>query len=282
MRITQSLLGNADKCLLSLQYGLDKPEWFKRIAGSERLVGTGFHAGLELLYLARLEENFDPTVDQMIAAAVQAFDEGTRIDAYDNAPVDEVNWSERVPDYETAHHNMSAMLTEYVEGGHAWPIDWTVIGVEVSETVTIGEHSFKLGADLALRDPNGWIVLVDHKTANKAWDQGKHKPRKNNQGSLYTELAKYVWPDEPGYRFVFDIMQPPNASGICKFDRRICDPAPEHGQAILKKATDLAFLYDTVHVKAGMDLPANPASTLCNPKWCDYFAGCPHGAALDN
>lgn len=282
MRITQSMLGNADKCLLSFQYGLDKPEWFKRIAGSERLVGTGFHAGLELLFRARLEGRSDPMLGSMIDAAFGAFESGCLVDAYDNSPVDEVLWSERVPDHDTAHIFMSSMLAEYVEGGHTWPVDWDVIGVEVSETVVIGAHTFKLGADLVLRDPNGWIVLVDFKTANKAWDQNKHKARKNNQGALYTELAKYVWPGEPGYRFVFDIIQPPNASGICKFDRRICDPSPEHGQAILKKATDLAFLYETVHVKAGMDLPANPASTLCNPKWCDYWGGCPHGAALDN
>lgn len=281
-RITQSMLGNADKCLLSLQYNLDPPPWVERTGGAERAVGTGYHAGLEMLYGNREQCYPDPTLSQMVNTAVEVFDISTETDLYDDTPITVFKWSEKIPDRETAHTVITSMLTSYMEGGHAWPADWTVLAVEANHTVTIDGHDYKLGADLVLQDPNGWIVLVDHKTAGKAWDQHKHLPRKNNQGSLYTELAKHVWPEAPGHRFVFDVMCLPNKSGECKFERRICDPQPEHGKVILKKATDLVFLYETVHVKAGMDLPANPASTLCNPKWCDFFTGCPHGAALDN
>jgi hypothetical protein len=165
-----------------------------------------------------------------------------------------------------------------------WPAEWAVLGVEVDQLVALPDlapHTAKLGADLVLVDPNGWVVLVDHKTAGKAWAEGKHHPRKNDQASLYTHLARQVWPDAPGHRFVFDIITLPGAKSGPKFERRISDPQPAHEAAVVKKAKDFASLYEIVHVQHGLDLPANPASTLCNPKWCDFFDGCPHGASLD-
>ncbi len=49
MRLTQSVLSTAGDCQLRAQYTLEPPPWVKRTAGSTRAVGTGFHAGNELL-----------------------------------------------------------------------------------------------------------------------------------------------------------------------------------------------------------------------------------------
>lgn len=284
-RVTQSMLGAADKCLRSLQYQLERPAWVKRVAGAERAVGTGYHAGLELYYRERIgAPGLLPDLEAMITEGVRVFDVSTEIDLYDNTPVEVFKWSDRVPDAAKAHDLIAQMLTFYVAEGWVYPPDWTVLDVEADYTVRFpapyDHHEGKLGADLILIDPAGWIVQVDHKTAGKAWDVSKHKPRKNNQASLYTELARIVWPEAPGFRFVFDVICYPNTKGEIKFERRISDPDSEHGHAVIKKAADLVDLWKAAS-ELGIDLPANPASTLCNPKWCDFFEGCPHGAALD-
>lgn len=296
MRVSQSTLGAVDKCLLSAQYTMDPPEWHKRAGGSERAVGTGYHAGAELLYQARLDGKDDPSLGEMVDKGIEIFDLSQTLDLYDNKPIENFIWTDRVPDDDTAHGLIRQLLTEYMEGKQAdgspipWPKDWTVVAVEFAKyypTSTLFtpngdlEIETKLGADLIVLDPNGWLWLIDHKTSWKAWDRGKHEPRKQNQAPMYVANARKAFPDVKGYRFVFDIMQYPNTKRGPLFERRVSDPKLIHETAIVKKAEDFAFLYDTVHVKAGMDLPANPASSLCNPKWCDFFQGCPYGAALE-
>lgn len=281
MRITQSVLGSVDKCLLSAQYTIDRPVWFKHTAGASRAVGTGYHSGLEHIYVCRME-GLPWTLASAIENAELSFDMEMTVDSYDGTPVEVFKWSDEIPDRETASELMRAMLTEYVEGGHVWPENYRVLGVEIPFKVQAGEHELGAkGIDLVLEDPGGWIVLVDHKTARKAWNQGKEHPRKNNQAPFYVAGARHLFPGAPGYRMVFDVMIYPGKKTPARFERRISDPKPEHEAAVLKKAADFAFLFDTVHNKAGMDLPANPASTLCNPKWCDWFDGCPHGAVLE-
>jgi hypothetical protein len=290
VKITQSILGQADKCLLSAQYTLDRPVWVRRKASAAATLGTGFHAGLEHYYAERMRypdlQADDPQmVVDMIETAHLAFDAGTRIDAYNGQPVEHFMWDDKIPDLATAHSLLETMLTAYCEQGWWWPVEFQVVGVEFDRVLTIvhGDVEFeaKLGADLVLQDENGWIVLVDHKTAGRAWDESKHHPRRNNQASMYTALAETVWPDAAGHRFVFDIVTLPGKRKETAFERRISDPTPAHRAAVVKKAADLARLYQVVHVEAGQDLPANPASTLCNPKWCDFWDGCPHGAVLD-
>jgi hypothetical protein len=280
MRITQSILGQADKCMLSAQFTLDKPAWFERTGSATRALGTAYHAGLELHYTARRDRLPLPTLDDVVARAWEIFDLSTTVDLYDNSPIERFLWDDKIPDTDTARELLTELVTLYF-AEHAWPDTWAVLGVEVDQVVNMDGHQFKLGADLVLQDPNGWVVLVDHKTAGKAWAEGKADPRKNNQSALYTELARTIWPDAPGHRFVFDVMVLPGKKMGAKFERIVTDPSTLHGQAVVKKALDFVAMYETVHVQMGRDLPANPASTLCNPKWCDFFAGCPHGAALD-
>lgn len=282
MRLSQSVLSNAGDCLLKAQYTIDRPDWAKRIAGAARAVGTGFHAGNELYYTARRDQTVSPTLDDCIGRGIEIFNTSMTTDLYDDTPVDEFKWDDRVPDVGTAHRFIEWMLTAYWP--NHWPADWQVLAVEIHGNVPdeyVGVDC-KVGADLVLVDPNNWLVGVDFKTAGRAWGEGKEHPRKNVQAPFYNRLLRQLFPDRPGYRFVFDIMQYPNKkSGVCNFERRISDPTLAHEQAVADNARKFVHLYTELHVVQGLDLPANPASTLCNPKWCDFFDGCPHGARLN-
>lgn len=287
MKVSQSTLGAADKCMLSAQYTLDHPVGFRHTSGASRATGTGYHSGMAGLYTARMLGQDELTVSAVIDLAVASYDLEKVVDSYSNTPVEVFKYDDKVPDDATAHSLMKVMIETYYEH-HRWPQDWRVLGVETPFKVPVEtQFDFELqasagGIDLVLQDPIGYVLAVDHKTANKAWDQGKHKPRKNNQSPYYVHFGlRTMWPDAVGYRMVFDVIQYPNKSGECKFERRISDPDAKDEAAIKKKMMDFAFMYDLVHVKAGMDLPANPASTLCNPKWCDFWDVCPYGATLD-
>lgn len=289
-RLSQSVLGAADKCLLSAQYTIDRPSWVQQVAGSARAVGTGYHAGLELYYLERMAvPGLRPDLPSMITKGQEIFEVSMSTDLYDNSPVDVFKWDETIPDQEHANRFIERMLTAYVNGteedptSKVWPDDWQVLGVEVHAQLDDPEVGMptKFGADLVLRAPDDGIVLVDQKSAGKAWGAGKEHPRKNVQAPFYGRNARRLYPDAPYYRFVFDIMTLPKPKTPPRFSRRISDPKPEHEAAIVKKAVDFLTVYHEVHVRLGRDLPANPASTLCNPKWCDFFEGCPFGRALE-
>jgi hypothetical protein len=280
MRLTQSVLSTSGDCQLRAQYTLEPPAWVRRTAGSTRALGTAFHAALEHFYTERFA---DPPLWVLVAGGTRVFDRSCEIDLYDNTPVEVFNWDAKVPDRETAISYLSAMLAEYLP--HAWPTDWTVLAVEHNEWFDdpdVGENvQTKLGCDLVLLDPNDFVVAVDFKTAGKAWPEHKEHPRKNTQAPFYMRNLRRAFPGHAGYRFVFDIVTYGGPRSAPKFERRISDPTPLHEEAVRIRARNFVFAYETVHVKAGMDMPANPASNLCSPKFCDYFDGCPFGTALE-
>lgn len=278
MKLSQSVLSSSQDCLRKAQYTLVPPPGTKRTASAARAVGTGYHAGIELLYAARHQGETEPTLDDMIGRAITVFNDSTVTDLYDNTPVDIFLWDDKVPDSKTAHGLIGKMLTEYVEGGHVWPGDWRVLGVEIHGHVWdpyVGAD-LKVGADLVLQAPDRGLVAVDQKTGGKAWADSKADPRKNVQAPHYLRLLKQLFPGLPYYRFVFDVM---TYGG--KFQRIISDPAPKHEDAVAEHARQFVGLYEREVVTLGNDLPANPSSTLCNPKWCDFWSTCPFGEALE-
>ncbi len=282
--ITQSMLGNADTCLRGFQYGLQRPAWVKQVGGADRAVGTAFHAALASYYEQRIDNpSALPDVAKMIAEGCRIFEVSTTIDLYDNTPIDQFKWSDRVPDIAAAFELIERMVTSYINEDWWLGLEHTILAVEINEHFTDPQsgRTFKLGADL-VSSIGTTIRLTDHKTAGKAWPQGKESPRKQNQSALYTWAARRRWPEFATVEFAFDIIMFPGARTPVRFERRITTPTPAHEQAVVGKALDLMNLYETIVVGQGRDLPANPASTLCNPKWCDYWDGCPHGAALDH
>lgn len=272
MRIRQSHLGAFDKCPRSLQYDLEAPP-DQYHSGIVRAVGTAYHAGLEYLYLKRVQSGpVRATLADIQDMATSALND--EIERAGNAFL----WDDKFPTFEDARLAVSSMLAAYVNGGHAWPEDWEVLGVEERFELpgaVAGLHDLSGTIDLILQDPNGFVVGVDHKTCGRMWDQYKHLPRKQNQAPLYVAALRELYPEAPGHRFVFDVM-----SYKGKFERRICDPDDRHVDAVLAKALQVATVVDGCR-KAGVDLPANPASNLCSPKYCDWFDVCPHGEALD-
>lgn len=284
MKLSQSVLSSSLDCMLKAQYTLDPPAGVKRVAGSKRAVGTAYHAGLELYYLAAMEGRLgEISMEEITSQAFATFDKSVEVDLYDNTPVDLFKWDDGMPDRDAAIGAIGAMLGEYfVVGQHMWPHDWPVLAVELHGHHEVDGHLHKVGADLLLQDPTGWLVAVDHKTSGRRWAEHKHDPRKNVQAPFYTGLLREMYPDAPGVRFVFDIMTYPNKKGECSFERRIADPEPRHIEAVRKQASTFITLYEKVHVENGLDLPANPTSTLCSPAYCDYWEVCPFGAALDS
>lgn len=269
MRVRQSLLGSFDACPRRAQYSIEDQTYH---SGIVRAVGTAYHAGLEYYYLKRQEGGGSPG----------AWYGGVMEDMAESALAGEIEkageafvWDDKFPDYDTAKACLHHMLTRYFEDDHTWPVDWTVLGVEQYFELPFGDHVRTGTMDLVLQAPDGGILGVDHKTAGRKWDQYKHLPRKNSQSSFYVAALRELYPDAAYYRFVFDVM---TYKG--EFERRVSDPSIQHCQAVLDKALQVATLMDGMR-GAGMDLPANPSSTLCSSKWCDWFAVCPHGAILD-
>jgi hypothetical protein len=263
-------------CLRSMQYTIEQPTFH---GGSVRALGTGYHAGVELLYLARQHGLVLPTPAEAIAHAIKTFDDTSAMVPSHATELTRTagnfKWNKTVPDRETAVEMLNVMLPAYYEQG-LYPADWKVLGVEVPFELAWSELGTRNGSiDLVLQDPNGWVVIDDQKTAGKAWPEGKHKPRKAHQAPWYVSAARELFPGAPGYRFVFSIM---TYKG--KFERRISDPEPRHEAAADQLLFDTVALYKTARAN-GLELPANPSSNLCSPEYCDWWDICPFGAALD-
>jgi hypothetical protein len=279
MRVRQSMMGNADSCLRRLQYSIENPSYK---AGSVRAIGTGYHAGMEVLYRSRMPDGvLTPELGVVTRKNLQlAHMQIAAYDAFDNEVEkagDAFIWDpDKAPTRESAIEKIDLMLTEYWTGNWEWPEDWEVLAVEIEFDLPWDYgHTRGGAADLVLRDPYGWVVVDDHKTAGKRWAMGKEHPRKNNQAPWYVPAMRELFPGAPGYRFVFSVM---TYDG--KFERRISDPQPRHEEAVAAKALQVVSMYEGMR-SAGLDLPANPASTLCNPRYCDYFSVCPHGSSLE-
>jgi hypothetical protein len=279
-RVRQSLLGSVDKCLRSAQFSIETPPMVP--SGSiQRSLGTGYHAAMERFYKFRMETEYTEPFNWEIATAV--FVETALTCMHDD--IDSVaraggsfKWSKEITDVDMADTKLAHMVRSYFEGDHYWPAEFEVVGVEHSFTFADEIMGMPMHGtmDLVLRDPSGYIVIVDHKTCARMWDQSKHKPRKQNQPGFYVHAARKLWPDAAGYRFVYDI-----CSYKGDFERRISDPSPAHEHAVMEKAEQFIVLYKGLRAN-GMDLPVNPSSNLCSPSFCDYWSICPQGAALDS
>jgi hypothetical protein len=276
VKVRQSTFAEVD-CLRKLQYNLESNYYH---GGSKRAVGTAYHYGHEVFYEARMAELELPSLELIKEKACDKFDRTALLEPSHESELTkqrgEFKWDEDVPDHGTAYRLIESMLEAYFFE-HVWPEDWQVLGVELGFSLPFwGEHTRNGSIDLVLMDPVGYVVGVDDKTAGKRWNDGKHTPRRNAQASWYVTALQYLFPDAMGYRFVFDIM---TYKGV--FERRVSDPQPEHQAATDRRAIEVVTLYEGMRA-GGMDLPANPASTLCSPRYCDHWDVCPYGAVLDH
>jgi len=240
----QSTLGNADACLRRMQYDLETPRT-EYHSGSVRAVGTAYHAGLETYYRARLSGG-PWGLDRSLLDAWNSFaDEVAR--AGERFLWDE----EKFPTADLARERIETMVTTYFEAGHQWPDEFEVLGVEVPFDLPFwGDHVRAGTMDLVLRDPAGFVIGVDHKTAGRAWPKGKEHPRKNNQAPWYTAALIELYPGAPGYRFVFDVM-----TYAGRFERPISDPDDGHRAATSAKAAMYSGVNSTAEIEPSVPTP---------------------------
>lgn len=262
MRMRQSTLGDADICLRRLQFNLEAPRDVYH-CNPARAIGTAYHAGLEYAYTVVGQGAKWPSLMSQCDVALVA------LEAEHEKAGDHFQWSKDYPDIASMMAVVSEMLAAYEP--YRW--QWQVVDVElVFDLPWIREHTRGGAMDLVLQDPNGWIVGVDHKTAGRMWPEKKSTARVSNQGPWYVAALKELFPDAPGHRFVFDVM-----TYAKKFERRICDPRPEHLVNIEHKALQVVSIVDGMRAN-GLDLPANPSSNLCSSEYCDWWNICPFGA----
>ena len=273
MKVRQSTLGEADKCLRSLQFSLESPVYHGGIA---RAIGTAYHKGMEVHY-----DSGQPLSGlEVISVALQCLQDTVELKpshiSEHTKTAGAFKFDDKFPDTETAAQVVVDMITAYFGGGHEWPEEWNVLDVEPEFHLPfVDGHTRDGSPDLVLEGPDGGIVVVDHKTAGNKWAYNKHEARKQNQSPWLIAAMKLIYPDRPSYRFAFDIM---TYKGV--FERRISNVTDAHIEAVEKKALAVVAIYETIRA-AGHDLPVNPSSNLCSPKYCDHWDICPSGAALD-
>jgi hypothetical protein len=262
LKMRQSLIGNAETCLKRAAYSLADPVYK---TGEARAIGTAYHKALETYYSLRQEHGFHvPRGLEFDALTTVAWDELDR----------EIEKASETWRWETSlsecQQKISHMLVSYFTSKHYWPDGYRVIGTEVSFTHEWYNGHFAHGTiDLVLEDPNGWTVLVDHKTAGKKWPRGKEDPRKNIQAPWYV----YWWStlnETEKVIFAFDVM---TYGGT--FERRHVQPSWKEQDLVLAKARFYAGILSTLGPD---DLAGNTSSALCSERYCDFWSTCIHGA----
>lgn len=279
MKVRQSTLGDADVCQRRMQYSLESPVYH---AGATRAVGTAYHAGLEWAYSQEIRTGVWPDHRMASIEACEVFDRTANMEPSHESELTKVPgqflWDDTFPDRATAHEKIEFMLKAFweAEGAH-WESPWNVLELERGFSLPLwgDEHTRNGSIDLIGVDPDGYVFAEDHKTSGKAWNYNKHHARKQNQAPFYVAALKELYPDAPGYRFFYGIM---TYKGV--FDRRESIVTDEHIAAVDMKAVQVVTLYQGLR-NSGLDLPANPSSTLCSPKYCDHWDICPYGETLD-
>jgi hypothetical protein len=273
--VRQSLLGSADKCLRAFQFDLENKDHPQ--AGSvARAIGTAYHGDKELFY----NEFFNRTQiahnsPHIFVAHAQAL----LLEEIGKVDPEQFQWSKNCQNADQALDILDVMSTAYYTGEHYWQEPYTLVGSEVlfgySEPMEVRGVVVRGAMDRVFEDPSGWITIVDDKTAGKRWPHDKHNARKQNQPPFYIGVAQELWPNRPGYRFVFDIM---TYKG--EFERRQSHVTEAHVHATFEKAQQILALYNGMR-SGGMDLPVNPSSNLCSEAYCDHWSYCSQGAVLN-
>lgn len=281
MKVRQSTLGDADKCLRAMQYSIESPVFH---GGITRAIGTAYHYALEWAYSALIREDVFPEVHMPRIEAYERLEKAIALEP--SHPSEQTKqpgtfkWTNDIPDFETATRILDVMLESYwANPDTVWKREdgYTVLAVEQGFSLPLWNgHTANGSIDLIVQGPDGEIISEDHKTAGKnKWPYNKHHARKQNQSPWYVKAARELYPDAPGHLFYYDIM---THKGV--WERRPSVVTDGHIEAVEAKALQVVTLYEGMR-GAGLDLPANPSSNLCSPDYCDHWDICPYGAVLD-
>jgi hypothetical protein len=276
--IHQTDINTAEICHLRLSYSKDPDRKY----GSDinRAMGTGYHAGLALYYICRMEGTHIDKAD-VIAEALSGLrkeiayaDEETFHWTFQQETAREkridLNLSE-------AENMLSALIVAYFDQGRVWPNEYEVKMVEKSVMLplfpddghTEGMWARKGTVDLVLQGPDGWFRIVDHKTAKKKWQKNKESHRNTPQPGFYIGALQEVLQDN-NVTFTYDI-----ASWKGDFQRIDAPRTVAQIDAVRSKAQLTAGLLE------GTTFLPNTTSFLCTERFCDYWLKCPYGAILE-
>ena len=271
----QSTLGTADTCMKRLQFLFDPTIPYG--TGEFRIVGTSYHAGLELYYGSQ----GTATREECIAKAYAEW----RVEK-DKSDYENIVWNSSEQE---AYDRVAWYLNFYFdlpvgeETNQRWDLKvWEVMGVEVEIYTPIpwqAGWAVKGSIDLVLRHrTTGQWVLHDHKTATSKWDKNKHSAKKTNQPGWYIQWFRYCMIETQGFdpgipRFCFGVVSPTKKGGdTLMFEQRYTGTTENEIKAILAKSQVLAAVADN----NGPYYP-NQQSFLCSEKWCDFWKMCEFG-----
>ncbi len=276
--IHQSDINTAEICHLRLSYS-KAPD---RVYGSDinRAMGTGYHAGLALYYICRMNGDLADKAD-CIAEALDAL---RREITY--ADEETFHWTfqqetareQRIDlDLSEAENMLSALIVAYFDQGRVCPDEYEVKMVEKSMMLhlftdaahTEGMWARKGTVDLVLQGPDGWYRIVDHKSAKKKWPKNKESHRNTPQPGFYIGALQEVLQDD-NVTFTYDI-----ASWKGDFQRIDAPRTVAQVDAVMSKAQLTAGLLE------GNTFLPNTTSFLCTERFCDHWLKCPYGVALE-
>ena len=281
--LRQSLLSTADTCLHRLKWYLDPATPY--YAGVSRMMGTGYHAGLEFWYGA-LKNGEIVKVEQVLYAARQAMvkeisDAGKNFDW--TYQVKTARQAERILTKDEAFTMVFDLLRTYVQEGYTWPVErYVILDIELEFLLPypgFDEWRRKGAIDLVLWDrETKWIHIVDHKTAKKKWPKNKSQAHYTPQAAYYTKafedllaMGRYSDLEVAGITFTYDVFSF-NDSHFARIDAY---RTPAQVAATMKRADMLVQL-----IENGGPLIPSPDSFLCQEAYCDYWDECEHGKTL--
>tara|TARA_R110002020_G_scaffold94671_7_gene227605 strand:+ start:1323 stop:2228 length:906 start_codon:yes stop_codon:yes gene_type:complete len=276
--IHQSDINTAEICHLRLSYS-KAPD---RVYTSDinRAMGTGYHAGLALYYVQRMEGNLVEKGDVIAEALAELNNEIVRSDPeiFSWNYQQETAREQRVDlDLKDAENMLSALIVAYFDQGRVWPDEYEVKMVEKSVMLPLTDDTpheenmwvRKGTVDLVLQGPDGWHRIVDHKTAKKKWQKNKESHRNTPQPGFYIGALREILQDDK-VTFTYDI-----ASWKGDFQRIDAPRTVEQIDAVKSKA-----LITTGLIEGNTFMP-NTTSFLCSERFCDYWLQCPFGEALE-
>ena len=276
--IHQSDINTAEICHLRLSYSKAPDRAYT--SDINRAMGTGYHAGLALYYLCRMNGDLADKGD-CVSEALSALRREIALadeEVFSWTYQQETAREKRIDlDLSEAENMLSALIVAYFDQGRVWPDEYEVKMVEKSIMLPLftddahpeGMWARKGTGDLVLQGPDGWHRIVDHKTAKKKWQKNKESHRNTPQPGFYIGALQEVLQDN-NVTFTYDI-----ASWKGDFQRIDAPRSVAQVDAVMSKAQLTAGLLE------GNTFLPNTTSFLCTERFCDYWLKCPYGEILE-
>lgn len=221
------------------------------------LKGTGVHGGAKRNFRQKLETRQDLPVEEVVAAAVDAFDSelpnGVAPDPGDDRSMDVVLGE--------ARDQVVAMAR--VQSREVFP-EYQPTLVEETVRLTLPDASHDMLGVIDLIDER--TIVVDHKTGTKAKSQSDVDD--NLQLSIYAALHKSLRGELPAEVRLETII-----NGKREIKRQMLSSTRDENDM---QALSYRIGVVTAGINAGLFMPAPVGSWMCSERWCGYWSTCPY------